>query len=358
MLNKNQSNKRNSWKYLFVLPVLGAFVFFFQVKVVAQEKIENSTKIDNLKVELHITAKSTEKELNSEKDFFKEEFNLEINFSEIKTNKDNEIIAIKVELKNKEGITKVNQISGETPIEPFSIFAEKDENKKIKFGFSAKLNDNAKVYFDIKNKQQSGKIAIEKDTTFWSINNFKMEGKDCLIIINGQKQTKDNIIKIPVEEYIVSENTLEPEAATQKYGKDGENGAVEIITKEKQNALKKEEAYAIAVEAQFSENDIYNHISAIKNNKEINAKKALILFDGNEISYQDLNTIDIKTISSSGSFAASHAVKKYGDKGKNGVIFINTKKYNMEHSPILREMYEKENNKLLKKESELDKGEI
>lgn len=38
MLNKNQSNKRNYWKYALVLPLLGAFLFFFQVEIVAQEK--------------------------------------------------------------------------------------------------------------------------------------------------------------------------------------------------------------------------------------------------------------------------------------------------------------------------------
>ena len=44
MLNKNQSNKRNSWKYAVVLPLLGAFLFFFQVKVVAQEKVTSTEK--------------------------------------------------------------------------------------------------------------------------------------------------------------------------------------------------------------------------------------------------------------------------------------------------------------------------
>lgn len=50
MLNKNQSNKRNSWKYALVLPLLGAFVFFFQVKVVAQEKVapKQETKPNNI----------------------------------------------------------------------------------------------------------------------------------------------------------------------------------------------------------------------------------------------------------------------------------------------------------------------
>jgi hypothetical protein len=56
MLNKNQSNKRNSWKYAVVLPLLGAFLFFFQVKVVAQEKaapkLETETKSDKVEIKV------------------------------------------------------------------------------------------------------------------------------------------------------------------------------------------------------------------------------------------------------------------------------------------------------------------
>lgn len=43
MLNKNQSNKRNSWKYAMILPALVAFMFLFQVEVVAQEKVQKGT---------------------------------------------------------------------------------------------------------------------------------------------------------------------------------------------------------------------------------------------------------------------------------------------------------------------------
>jgi hypothetical protein len=46
-----------------------------------------------------------------------------MNFSGITTD-NNELIAIKVELKDKEGIRKVNQIEGESPIKPFTVFAE------------------------------------------------------------------------------------------------------------------------------------------------------------------------------------------------------------------------------------------
>ena len=43
MLNKNQSKKRNSWKYALVVPALIAFVLLFQIEVVAQEKVKEIT---------------------------------------------------------------------------------------------------------------------------------------------------------------------------------------------------------------------------------------------------------------------------------------------------------------------------
>lgn len=43
MLNQNQSNKKNSWKYFTVLPALVAFMFLFQIETVAQEKVKETT---------------------------------------------------------------------------------------------------------------------------------------------------------------------------------------------------------------------------------------------------------------------------------------------------------------------------
>lgn len=246
MLNKNQSKKSNSWKYAVVIPALVAFIFFFQVNVIAQEKNDFLITNNKMKVELHVTSTSTKKELNAEKDFFKAEFNLEIKFSEIKTNKNKEIIAIIVQLKNREGEKKVKYISGEIPIKPFSIFAEKDATNQLSFGFSADINKASKRHFDLVNGIKGAKkenIAIIEDNNFWSINNAKKNGSNCLIIINGTKQTEDNIIKIPLNEDILSEVTLEPEAAIKKYGSEGRNGAMLITTgkQKKSNPEKSDE---------------------------------------------------------------------------------------------------------------------
>ena len=49
MLNKNQSKKRNSWKYLSVIPALVAFVLLFQIEVIAQEKVKESKTVTVIK---------------------------------------------------------------------------------------------------------------------------------------------------------------------------------------------------------------------------------------------------------------------------------------------------------------------
>ncbi|MGO4821058.1 MULTISPECIES: M56 family metallopeptidase [unclassified Flavobacterium] len=51
MLNKNQSHKMNSWKYFSILPALVAFMFLFQIEVIAQEKtVTETTKVEKTDV--------------------------------------------------------------------------------------------------------------------------------------------------------------------------------------------------------------------------------------------------------------------------------------------------------------------
>jgi hypothetical protein len=120
-----------------------------------------------------------------------------MNFSGITTDKNNELIAIKVELKDKEGIRKVNQIEGESPIKPFTFFAEKDSKNKLNFGFSA-ISIRLQRHFDLVNGiKGKRKYCYYRRQQFLSIDNVKKNGP-IVLIINGTKQTEDNIIKIPL----------------------------------------------------------------------------------------------------------------------------------------------------------------
>ena len=247
MLNKNRSNKKNFWKYAIIAPALVAFVLLFQIEVVAQEKKSEFTITEGpTKVELHVTSNSTEKELNAEKDFFKKDFDLEMYFSKIKINKSNEITAIKVVLKDKSGIKKVYQIDENLPITPFNIFAVKDSNNKLNFGFSANVNDNRhlKNHLDhintLRNSNENDGISTpEESTSSWKITNMNKNGKEYLVVINGKRQSKGNPIKLPLDEEFDTQKILEPKEALSKYDEEGKNGAFEITTKKVKTAAVK-----------------------------------------------------------------------------------------------------------------------
>ncbi|UQD57215.1 M56 family metallopeptidase [Flavobacterium sp. K5-23] len=231
MLNKNQSKKRNYWKYTLVVPALVVFIMLFQIEVVAQEKTgtinsQESKPYDAFKVELHVTSSSTEKELNNEKDFFKNEYNIDMYFSKIKINKKNEITGIKVELKDEKGAKKEYYISGDKAIKPFTIFAEKKNDNKLNFGFSTVTDEKSVSNSNL----EDSNLDIKKESNFWRVNNFRKNGRDYLMIINGVKQSDNNSTKIPLEEEIISFNILDPEEAIVKYGSEGKNGVVEIVT--------------------------------------------------------------------------------------------------------------------------------
>lgn len=312
MLNKNQSHKRNSWKYATIFPALVAFVLLFQIELVAQEKVIDSIiETFSEKVEFHVTANSNEQELNAEKDFFKKEYNLEMKFSKIKLNTKNEITGIKVELKDIEGIEKVYQIDGKLPIKPFNIFVEKESNNKFNFGFSANKKDNKhlKNHFDHINKTQSENdnvqhpnlviSNVEPDKS-WSINSLKKEGKEYLIVLNGTKQVKGIPLKISFDEDFDTQNILDPEEAMLKYGEFGKDGVWEITTKKIKNPKK-----------------------AIR---EKNSKKPLLILNGKLTDNQtNVDAIDPETIESVNVLKEKEATAKYGKAAKNGAVEINEK---------------------------------
>ena len=86
-------------------------------------------------------------------------------------------------------------------------------------------------------------------------------------------------------------NVLNSEAAIKKYGDKAKNGAVEITTKK--------------------------HTEIPSN--------VLIIVDGKETTKAQINNINPTNIESINVLKNETAIKKYGDKGKNGVIEINTK---------------------------------
>ncbi|MBL7886782.1 MAG: peptidase M56 [Flavobacterium sp.] len=165
MLNKNQSQKRNSWKYALVIPVLIAFVMLFQVQTIAQEKrIVTSTRSTQSGIYITTDKNSSDEQLKKDAKLAKEKFGVTLKYSKIKRNKKGEITGIKVTYKDKEGNTGTTQFNGNEPIKPIYFYKTVD---KIGFGKSNEIkiysnSDNEDNFvFDFDNPMDEIDINIE-----------------------------------------------------------------------------------------------------------------------------------------------------------------------------------------------------
>ena len=135
MLNKNQSKKRNYWKYYAILPALVAFVLLFQIKTIAQEKkeaqeiSESPNSVDVYKIKT--TTSDQELKVMTEK--LKQNHNVDIVISDVKRNDKNELTAIKVDIQKGTGEDQTIQIEGNEPIKSCGIIITTENNgsKKI-----------------------------------------------------------------------------------------------------------------------------------------------------------------------------------------------------------------------------------
>ena len=119
--------KANNLKKTNLLPFIVFLMFLFQCKTLAQNV--GYTKKTRLSMEITATRKVKE---------FKDIKMLgeaSINFSEIKMNNKNEIIAIKIKLDDKKGNKITYQVEGLKPIKPIAPYVEKDQKGTLKIGF-------------------------------------------------------------------------------------------------------------------------------------------------------------------------------------------------------------------------------
>ena len=244
MLNKNQSNKRNSWKYLFVLPVLGAFVFLFQVKVVAQQKeseqiiVENSKPVEKSIDIYKISKNTTDAELKEKVNALKEKYDITLAFSGIERNSKNELTAIKVDLKKGKEITQKMATKGTEAIKTFGIIISKNENGllTVDFGTDETIINKKSILIS----PDAPSVSIEKE-----------------ILINGSKVSQEDLDKL-------DPNEIESIDVNKK----SEKGTIRIVTKNFSKNL--------------NDNDIYINDEKVDKNE-------LLLLDQNTIEKMDIN---------------------------------------------------------------------
>ncbi|MBO9584547.1 MAG: TonB-dependent receptor plug domain-containing protein [Flavobacterium sp.] len=279
MLNKNQSKKRNSWKYYAVIPALAAFVLLFQIEVIAKERQNKNAKAVSKEMEsvdvYKITKNSTDADLKELKENLKSIHHIDIKVSDIKRNSENELTSIKVDVINGKDKSQSIQI-GDKTIKDFGIIVITDKDGKKKAGIQTTdekivvrkkltLNDNTtKIKNATTNTEthvNTNSITSTKTNSDTSANtsttvivntdnNTKVITTDggsrvavsngaktnikissSLVIVNGEEMPAGFDVKSIPNDNIESVSIFTGTNATGKYGSKAANGVIEIETK-------------------------------------------------------------------------------------------------------------------------------
>ena len=337
MLHKNQSDKRNAWKYAIILPVLVGFMLLFQIETIAQVK---EGKIEKSKIKKNnflvssvfssvLTKNTTDEEIiELQKSFSTEKYKLKI--SKVKRNEKGEIIEIKLEFDSGKTYNRILERKSTDPINNIKIFINSDKDDDTNCGFE-ESNDTVAVEA----------VSLEKGMYInsYTIDNLVENGKKVNLIVNGKLQSATIKSKIPLDQEIDIFKELDGKDLKSKYNIDKKEGELYYEITTKKEATNKEESkvastgWGVSYQAETSRPD--NLIENLKEDEKIDFKKALLIFDGKEISSDELEKINPKNISSVSSISGSkYTIKKYGEKATNGVIEIESIEYNKTNNPI------------------------
>lgn len=372
MLNTNQSHKKKSWKYALILPFLIAFTLLFQIETVAQAKettAEETNYVVTSSFSSILSKNTTDQEIKElEEAFAGDKHKLKI--SNVKRNKNNEIIAIKLEFDYGKTYNRVMERKSDNGINSIKIYINSDENDDLAYGFED-INITPIVVSLLEESEQEPKPL--------SMSTLYRNGKEIVLIINGKEIVSAEKIKVDLDDDLSNIKEISASEFERKYNKKSEKNKLyyEVNTDKKrivtgsyiekvkpfEDNEKNSSGFSISYEtSDFKKNNLKTkekdkfgnnvhyetivsyetsrpseNIERIKKNKSVDFKKALIYFDGKEINHEELDNIDPLTISLMSTIQATdYAIEKYGEKGKYGVIVIESNNYHEKNNPIAK----------------------
>ncbi|WP_138433715.1 M56 family metallopeptidase [Winogradskyella algicola] len=336
MLHKSKSHQKKQWRYLLILPLLAGLLMSMNTEKVY---VENASTIENPKeiIEFIITKNTTDSELNKIKDELKNK-GITITFKRIKRNNNGEIRAVKIEAKSKNSSTNYQVSSDDEAIKPIKIVFDK-ENNSISIGKGDTIH---KAHSYIIETEDGGKHKIHKTgkgNNVFVISKEKTNTKrgDTLYMVID-KNSNEKTIKKSKNIEVISGDDDEVEVIIENEGNDEDeiivdgkkiktvsDKGVEVIVEEKNGNnvwinnedLNKEEDIIIIQNAYDDENMFIT---------TSNGKDPLYIINDKEVSKDKFIKMKPKNIESVTVLKDKSAIEKYGDKAKNGVIIIKTKK--------------------------------
>jgi gamma-glutamylcyclotransferase (GGCT)/AIG2-like uncharacterized protein YtfP len=337
MLHKNRSQNKSQWKYTLLLPILIAFVFTFNTKVIAQQKkLTEIEEIDNVKVELLINKNSTEDDFQKGINLFKKEFDITLSFKGVKRNAANEITAIKIDAKGN-GVKAKFENAGSNPINPIKVTYNSDNNslnisnlsKLHKNHYTYRVHESGDVEFKGKPDKDGNYVFISSEgkEKKWKQKGDKSENifVEKIVVEEDKdnywvhKKDKNNHVKVEVIEIKEGEHEVKVIEEIHEVGAEGEH-EIEIIKEkgDKNVVIIKSDGDKIKKHKMSKKGD-FMFISDV-------GEVPLIFIDGKESTNEDLKNLESNSISEMSVIKGKVAIEKYGEKAKDGVILITTKK--------------------------------
>ena len=326
MLHRKPSSKRNLMKYGIVLPLLITFLLLFNVKTIAKTTSSpvpvkpTSDVILNIdKMVYTITMATTEAQIRSLVEKVKNEGS-ELTVKKVKRNRAGHITSIKITYSSETG-----EVSGN--------YSNSEGIAPIYFG----QNENGGLFIS------------DTDQATSSSSEGKSKSKTIIIETEGDESDEEHKIVIADEDQV----RLHLENGKQKIIEIEEvNGKKKImvngeeVSEEALEAMeKKHELHGAQIKVRKSKNDGKNSVIIIKDSDDEDdievieeggnsfffidtngEENPLYYIDGKEATEKEVKKLSPEAIESMNVYKGEKAMEKYGDKAKDGVIEITTKK--------------------------------
>lgn len=314
MLQKKRSNNTMQLKFALIIPVLIAFIFTFNTKVIAQKNDEWKVEIKTDRVDFYetITKNFTKTDLEKLKTRLASQ-DIIFKFKKLKFNSNNEITGISMSVKDKNGNESNLSQKGDKPIK--TIYIHINSDGILSLG-NTKNTPQAGTVFVSSGSHGEHVINSSENTIFIS-------DKDGNITSNNQNgfaySTDGNSENKNISVWVSDDgNGNKKQTYTIKKMESGDDMVVVDIDADTISANGKK----FIIETDNAYEPKKGNIFVMSTD----GKKPLIIIDGKEMKDGKIDDIDPDSIKSMNVLKGENATKKYGAKGKDGVIEITTKK--------------------------------
>ena len=323
MLHQSKSNKMMYFKFMFIIPVLFAFVMTFNTKVIAQQKNVQKIEFQSERDIEVITKEFQKSDLEKLKASLLKK-GITLQYKKLKYNNNNEIIGIQVTVENKKGNkAQVNQ-TGTDPIKPINI--EFNNEGDLAVGNMETMEDHNVFVSSGDHKMHKNVIVTSSGDHSTSDSHSYVfisdDGTEKHVkVVNGEKVTEE--IHGPHSENVwVSESgdsTKLKKIKIIEIDEDSDGETTVIVKKIRKDGGEMD------VNVEVIEGDHEKGKNKMMFISEDGAQPLMIV-DGKEVEGGSLEDMDPETIETVNVYKGDKAIEKYGAKAKNGVVVIKTKK--------------------------------